>query len=591
MAINDILPPVDAVPGVADSARPNSGVPTGAASNADSEYRRALSETLNRTERRDSSQGESTRATDRREQPREAENRRQSEEAGNNPVRETPETERNSNPNGGETEGAETETSTPAEAGQPDTNNEASSTGEAAAPEQEAPSEEPLNVELLLAAEGALLPPDLSLLFAQQQQAGTDGGDAGVQVDAKQGAAPIRPPDGLFESLNDDGRPAGPQVSLPADQILSANGTPAETASVENTSAPAETEVTLNAQQQADAVRLDGGPATKFPDEGNQQQILVETRSTESIIVRTAETTNVATTSSAAVDNSPSAAEAAAANAVQQQAAIAAAESNNPGTTIQQSAPSADASQPTSTTESDESTESSGGTAQQHESTSRATVTTTSERSGTANNSTQTDSAGADTFGPSTTGSETSNTAASASGGQSATTPVTPHQAPIVESSQGPLALDAEQFVDRLASEVQAAPQNGQQLRVRLYPPHLGSLQIEVTSHQGTLTVQMEVQSAAAQHSLLDNMSYLRDALTQQGSNVDRIEVQLVETHADEGRPNLTDDQQQQQESEQQPEDDQPEQENEGETSEQEAEPGTETVAAVRQMDELDIQV
>ncbi|MBT6493901.1 MAG: flagellar hook-length control protein FliK [Planctomycetaceae bacterium] len=137
-----------------------------------------------------------------------------------------------------------------------------------------------------------------------------------------------------------------------------------------------------------------------------------------------------------------------------------------------------------------------------------------------------------------------------------------------------------------MAGAVRSAPQNGQQLRVRLYPPHLGAMQIEVTSNNGTLSVRMEVQSVAAQSALSDNMSALREALVQQGNSLDRIDVQLVETNAEEGRADLTDEQQQQQQAEEQSGE-----ESEEQSAEVEAEDNQVPSSVGNGLDELDIQV
>ena len=111
-------------------------------------------------------------------------------------------------------------------------------------------------------------------------------------------------------------------------------------------------------------------------------------------------------------------------------------------------------------------------------------------------------------------------------------------------------------------------------------------MQIEVTSNNGTLSVRMEVQSVAAQSALSDNMSALREALVQQGNSLDRIDVQLVETNAEEGRADLTDEQQQQQQAEEQSGE-----ESEEQSAEVEAEDNQVPSSVGNGLDELDIQV
>ncbi len=88
---------------------------------------------------------------------------------------------------------------------------------------------------------------------------------------------------------------------------------------------------------------------------------------------------------------------------------------------------------------------------------------------------------------------------------------------------------------ERLVGLVQQAAQGHQRLRVRLHPPELGTLQVEVTSHRGVLEVRLQVQSEAAQRALSEHLSTLRDALVQSGQPVERVHVQLVEPQSQPG--------------------------------------------------------
>ena len=90
-------------------------------------------------------------------------------------------------------------------------------------------------------------------------------------------------------------------------------------------------------------------------------------------------------------------------------------------------------------------------------------------------------------------------------------------------------AADSAEFLERLSDSVRVADKNHQQLKVRLTPPQLGSMQIEVTRQDGVVTARMEVQSVAAQQLLLDQMSGLKETLQQQGHHVERIEVTIQE--------------------------------------------------------------
>jgi flagellar hook-length control protein FliK len=82
-----------------------------------------------------------------------------------------------------------------------------------------------------------------------------------------------------------------------------------------------------------------------------------------------------------------------------------------------------------------------------------------------------------------------------------------------------------QELVDRVASNLRTAFDTGGQLRMRLEPPALGKVQVEVASGNSGLTARMEVQTPAARQTLLDNISLLHTAITQTGASVSRIEV------------------------------------------------------------------
>ncbi|MCA9040972.1 MAG: flagellar hook-length control protein FliK [Planctomycetaceae bacterium] len=116
-------------------------------------------------------------------------------------------------------------------------------------------------------------------------------------------------------------------------------------------------------------------------------------------------------------------------------------------------------------------------------------------------------------------------------------------------------AVQSHEFLERLSESVRVADKNHQQLKVRLTPPQLGSMSIEVTRQEGVVMARLEVQSTAAQQLLLDQIAGLKETLQQQGHLVERIEVTLQ----DPGRPDQSSqhksqqDQDQDQERRQQP--------------------------------------
>lgn len=188
-----------------------------------------------------------------------------------------------------------------------------------------------------------------------------------------------------------------------------------------------------------------------------------------------------------------------------------------------------------------------------------------------------------------TSDSDTSRSSVTAVRSDTGRTTIPVPTSPSSPSLTDTLPVDPEQLVERVAAGIRAAPPSGQQLKVKLYPPHLGQLQIEVNSNGGTVSVRMEVQNVAAQNALNDNLPLLREALVHQGTSIDRIDVQLVETNAEDGRSDLTDEQQQQ--SRQETDDQQPNRDNEEPGTDKESETDPQPVGSAHAMDELDIQV
>ena len=91
----------------------------------------------------------------------------------------------------------------------------------------------------------------------------------------------------------------------------------------------------------------------------------------------------------------------------------------------------------------------------------------------------------------------------------------------------GPDQADRVRFVQRVARAFEAMGDRGGSVRLRLHPPELGSLRLEVTVRNGTMTARLEVESDSARTMLLDNLPALRDRLAQQEIKVDRFDVDV----------------------------------------------------------------
>jgi flagellar hook-length control protein FliK len=79
--------------------------------------------------------------------------------------------------------------------------------------------------------------------------------------------------------------------------------------------------------------------------------------------------------------------------------------------------------------------------------------------------------------------------------------------------------------LERAASAVTLAFHSQQEVRVKLSPPELGTLQVNVFRQDGNVLARIESQSSATHQLLLDNLHDLRDSLAQQGIPVQQIDV------------------------------------------------------------------
>ncbi|REK22084.1 MAG: flagellar hook-length control protein FliK [Planctomycetota bacterium] len=90
-------------------------------------------------------------------------------------------------------------------------------------------------------------------------------------------------------------------------------------------------------------------------------------------------------------------------------------------------------------------------------------------------------------------------------------------------------------FVQRVAGAFQAAQQRDGTVRVRLSPPELGSLRLQMTVRDGALFAQLETETPEARRLILEHLPELRDRLVQQEVKVERFDVNV----RDEGRGQL----------------------------------------------------
>jgi flagellar hook-length control protein FliK len=92
---------------------------------------------------------------------------------------------------------------------------------------------------------------------------------------------------------------------------------------------------------------------------------------------------------------------------------------------------------------------------------------------------------------------------------------------------------DRVRFVQRVAEAFRGVGDEGGTVRLRLSPPELGSLRIDITVRKGEMTARVETETPAARNLLLDNLPALRDRLAQHDIKVQRFDVDFTDRWAD----------------------------------------------------------
>jgi flagellar hook-length control protein FliK len=87
---------------------------------------------------------------------------------------------------------------------------------------------------------------------------------------------------------------------------------------------------------------------------------------------------------------------------------------------------------------------------------------------------------------------------------------------------------DRARLVQRVARAFQSVGANDGSVKLRLSPPELGSLRIEIKVDGGQMTARLDAETPAARDTLLDNLPQLRDRLQQQDIKVVRFDVGLL---------------------------------------------------------------
>jgi flagellar hook-length control protein FliK len=84
-------------------------------------------------------------------------------------------------------------------------------------------------------------------------------------------------------------------------------------------------------------------------------------------------------------------------------------------------------------------------------------------------------------------------------------------------------------FVQRVEQAFQSMSDQGGTVRLKLSPPELGSMRLEITVRNGVMTARAETETPAGRNMLLDNLPMLRERLAQQDIKVQRFDIDLMD--------------------------------------------------------------
>mgnify|MGYP000352192521 CR=1 FL=1 len=119
---------------------------------------------------------------------------------------------------------------------------------------------------------------------------------------------------------------------------------------------------------------------------------------------------------------------------------------------------------------------------------------------------------------------------ASQPGKEKASAPVSrATEAPTSDKTQGESTADRVRFVQRVARAFEAIGARAGTVRLRLSPPELGTLRVEIAVRDGALSARLQAENHTVRNLLLDNLPALRERLAQQDIRIDRFQVDIFD--------------------------------------------------------------
>lgn len=95
-------------------------------------------------------------------------------------------------------------------------------------------------------------------------------------------------------------------------------------------------------------------------------------------------------------------------------------------------------------------------------------------------------------------------------------------------SDAGTGQVDRVRFLQRVAGAFRAADEQGGQIRLRLSPPELGSMKLELNVRDGLMTAHVQAETDTARNLLLDHLPQLRERLADHNIKIDHFDVELM---------------------------------------------------------------
>ena len=91
------------------------------------------------------------------------------------------------------------------------------------------------------------------------------------------------------------------------------------------------------------------------------------------------------------------------------------------------------------------------------------------------------------------------------------------------------VGVDQARFIQRVARAFETAQNRNGPIRLRLSPPELGSLRLEVKLEGQVMVARIETETTTARSILADNLTALKDRLAQQDIKVEQFDVDLMD--------------------------------------------------------------